>query len=94
MTALVPAVLTLLRQHHDLEQVRALLGHTRVDTTQIDATIRPVQLKRAVAFYGGQGFTHAGRIKPAFESCSAARLGFDVSMGGDNTGIEYGRDRG
>jgi integrase len=40
-----------LQQHHDLEQVRALLGHTRVDTTQIYATIRPVQLKRAVAFY-------------------------------------------
>ncbi len=40
-----------LEQHHDLEQVRALLGHTRVDTTQIYATIRPVQLKRAVAFY-------------------------------------------
>jgi site-specific recombinase XerD len=40
-----------LEQHHDLEQVRALLGHTRVDTTQIYATIRPVQLKPAVAFY-------------------------------------------
>jgi site-specific recombinase XerD len=40
-----------LQQHHDLEQVRALLGHTRVDTTQIYATIRPAQLKRAVAFY-------------------------------------------
>jgi hypothetical protein len=33
-------------EHHDLEQVRALLGHTRVDTTQIS-----VQLKRAVVFY-------------------------------------------
>jgi site-specific recombinase XerD len=40
-----------LEQHHDLEQVRALLGHTRIDTTQIYATIRPAQLKRAVAFY-------------------------------------------
>jgi hypothetical protein len=38
-------------EQHDLEQVRALLGHTRIDTTQIYATIRPVQLKRAVAFY-------------------------------------------
>jgi integrase len=27
------------------------LGHTRIDTTQIYATIRPAQLKRAVAFY-------------------------------------------
>jgi site-specific recombinase XerD len=41
----------MLEQHHDLEQVRALLGHTRIDTTQIYATIRPAQLKRAVAFY-------------------------------------------
>ena len=40
-----------LEQHHDLEEVRALLGHTRIDTTQIYATIRPAQLKRAVAFY-------------------------------------------
>jgi site-specific recombinase XerD len=40
-----------LEQHHDVEQVRALLGHTRVDTTQIYATIRPAQLKRAVSFY-------------------------------------------
>ena len=40
-----------LEQHHDLEQVRALLGHTRIDMTQIYATIRPAQLKRAVSFY-------------------------------------------
>jgi site-specific recombinase XerD len=40
-----------LEQHHDLEQVRALLGHQRIDTTQIYTTIRPVQLKRAVSFY-------------------------------------------
>lgn len=30
---------------------RALLGHTRLDTTQVYASIRPPQLKRAVAFY-------------------------------------------
>jgi site-specific recombinase XerD len=41
----------MLEQHHDIEQVRALLGHTRVDTTQVYATIRPAQLKRAVSFY-------------------------------------------
>jgi site-specific recombinase XerD len=41
----------MLEQHHDLEQVRALLGHTRIDTTQTYATIRPAQLKRAVAFH-------------------------------------------
>ncbi len=40
-----------LEQHHDLEQVRALLGHARIDTTQIYARIRPPQLKHAVAFY-------------------------------------------
>jgi site-specific recombinase XerD len=40
-----------LEQHHDLEQVRALLGHARLDTTQVYTSIRPPQLKRAVAFY-------------------------------------------
>src|SRR5262245_14935333 len=40
-----------LEQHHDLEEVRALLGHARIDTTQIYTSIRPPQLKRAVAFY-------------------------------------------
>ena len=40
-----------LAQHHYLEQVRALLGHARIDTTQVYARIRPPQLKQAVAFY-------------------------------------------
>ena len=40
-----------LEQRHDLEEVRALLGHARIDTTQIYTKIRPPQLKRAVAFY-------------------------------------------
>jgi site-specific recombinase XerD len=40
-----------LEQHHDLEDVRALLGHARIDTTQIYTSIRPPQVKRAVAFY-------------------------------------------
>ncbi len=40
-----------LEQHHDLEEVRALLGHARIDTTQIYTSIRPPQLKRAVEFY-------------------------------------------
>jgi site-specific recombinase XerC len=30
-----------LAQHHDLEEVRALLGHARIDTTQVYASIRP-----------------------------------------------------
>jgi site-specific recombinase XerD len=40
-----------LDQHHDLEEVRALLGPARIDTTQIYTSIRPPQLKRAVSFY-------------------------------------------
>ena len=40
-----------LEQRHDLEEVRALLGHARIDTTQIYTRIRPPQLMRAVAFY-------------------------------------------
>jgi integrase/recombinase XerC len=43
-----------LEQRHDLEEVRALLGHARIDTTQIRTRIRPPQLKRAVAFYEAQ----------------------------------------
>ena len=38
-------------QHHDLEQVRGLLGHTRLETTQLYAQIRPAALKHAVEFY-------------------------------------------
>ena len=38
-------------QHHDLEQVRALLGHVRIETTQVYARIQPQQLKDAVSFY-------------------------------------------
>jgi thioredoxin reductase len=34
--------------------VRALLGHARLDTTQVYTTIRPPQLKRAVAFHEEQ----------------------------------------
>ena len=33
-------------QHHDLEQVRGLLGHTRIETTQLYAQIRPRRLSR------------------------------------------------
>jgi site-specific recombinase XerD len=38
-------------QHHDLEEVRALLGHARIDTTQIYARIRPPHLKHTVEYY-------------------------------------------
>jgi hypothetical protein len=40
----------ILEEHHDLEAVRAMLGHTRIDTTQTYAQIRPAQLKRTVEF--------------------------------------------
>jgi integrase/recombinase XerC len=41
-------------QHHDLEQVRALLGHVRIETTQVYAQIQPAQLKESVRFYEGR----------------------------------------
>jgi site-specific recombinase XerD len=40
-----------LGERGNLEEVRALLGHARIDTTQVYTTIRPRQLKQAVAFY-------------------------------------------
>ena len=43
----------ILEQQHDLEAVRAMLGHARIDTTQTYAQIKPAQLKRAVEFYEG-----------------------------------------
>ena len=38
-------------QHRDLEHVRALLGHPRIETTQVYAQIQPAQLKESVKFY-------------------------------------------
>ncbi len=38
-------------EHRDLEQVRALLGHVRIETTQVYAQIQPAQLKASVSFY-------------------------------------------
>jgi len=35
----------ILEAQHDLEVVRAMLGHVRLQTTQIYAQIRPAQLK-------------------------------------------------
>lgn len=40
-----------LEEHHDLEAVRALLGHTRLETTRRYARIRPAALKHAVESY-------------------------------------------
>jgi len=36
---------------HDLEQVRALLGHARLETTQVYARIQPKEMREAVSFY-------------------------------------------
>ena len=41
----------LLEEHHDLEAVRALLEHKRLETTQVHAQIRPASLQHAVNFY-------------------------------------------
>jgi site-specific recombinase XerD len=38
-------------QHHDLEPVRGLLGHARIETTQLYVQIRPAALKQAMDFY-------------------------------------------
>jgi site-specific recombinase XerC len=51
-----------LEQHHDLEEVRALLGHARIDTTQIYANIRPAQLKRVVCLLRGEGDGDVERV--------------------------------
>src|SRR5215813_238040 len=49
-------------QHHDLEKVRGLLGHTRLETTQLYAQIRPAALKHAVKFYEAQALRCAERL--------------------------------
>jgi hypothetical protein len=41
-------------QHGDLEQVRGLLGHARIDTTQVYAQVCPARLQQAVGFYEGK----------------------------------------
>jgi site-specific recombinase XerD len=38
-------------RHGDLKQVRGLLGHVRIETTQLYAQIRPAALEQAVEFY-------------------------------------------
>jgi hypothetical protein len=45
-------------QHGDLEQVRGLLGHTRIETTQLYAKNRPAALKQAVEFYANPCMSH------------------------------------
>jgi integrase/recombinase XerC len=65
----------ILEQHHDLEQVRALLGHARIDTTQVYASIRPPQLKRAVSFYEEQATRMLGGEKNATQTSISVASG-------------------
>jgi site-specific recombinase XerC len=69
-----------LEQRHDLEEVRALLGHARIDTTQIYTKIRPRQLKRAVAFYEAQ----AQRLLDLEPVASVAKDSRTVDPGSSN----------
>ena len=41
-------------EQHDFEQVRGLLGHARIDTTQVYAQVRLARLKQAVGLYEGE----------------------------------------
>ena len=61
-----------LGEHGNLEEVRALLGHTRIDTTQVYTPIRPAQLKIAVAFYDARALRVLGGAenKSGFEEHS------------------------
>jgi len=81
----------MLEQHHDVEQVRALLGHTRLDTTQIYATIRPAQLKRAVSFSTRRKLH--GCLAPENSVFSPARWRFSRATWGEETSIKHGRAR-
>jgi hypothetical protein len=53
---------------HNLKQVRALLGHARIDTTQIYTMIRPAQLKQAVSFYEEPARQMLERVRSEEES--------------------------
>ncbi|PYN44072.1 MAG: hypothetical protein DME00_25635 [Candidatus Rokuibacteriota bacterium] len=74
------AAMEMLEQHHDVEQVRALLGHTRADTTQVYATIRPAQLKRAVSFYEEKASRMLGGQKRCFQSRSGTIVMRDAEL--------------
>ena len=50
----------ILEAQHDLEAVRAMLGHVRLETTQSYAQIRPAQFKGAVEFYEAKALDALG----------------------------------
>jgi len=49
--------------HHDLEEVRGLLGHTRLETTQLYAQIRPAALPPNVVAEFTERGGHVGFIE-------------------------------
>jgi site-specific recombinase XerD len=70
-----------LGQRNNLEEVRALLGHARIDSTQIYTTIRPPQLKRAVAFYDRA----AARVLRSSAHDTRMKVGVDPFTTGDQS---------
>jgi site-specific recombinase XerD len=46
MTFVTGVAMEVYEQHGDLEQVRGLLGHARIETTQLYIQMRPAPLKR------------------------------------------------
>src|SRR4030095_84941 len=55
--------------HGHLEKVRALLGHQRIDTTQIYASIRPTQLKRRGRVLRGENEATARQLRRERAPC-------------------------
>ena len=69
--------------------MRALLGHARIDTTQISTKIRPPQLERAVGFY-----ENGGERLPSVEAvASTPKVSRTVNPGSRNTPWVVGRVR-
>jgi integrase len=61
-----------LEQHH--EDIRALLGPARIDTTQIYPNIRPAERKRAAAFYETKAIERRGPDRVPRPRCGGAEL--------------------
>jgi site-specific recombinase XerD len=68
-----------LEQRHDLEEVRALLGHARIDTTQIYTKISPAAAQARGGVLRGRGRAAAGRRSGGAdtESFEDGRHGFE-----------------
>ena len=70
-------------KHGDLEKVRALLGHQRIDTTQVYASIRPKQLRRSVEFLGEKAsrmLRREAKPRSVFKDRSAMSNGTSSNM--------------